>query len=437
MDHSLQRRCRLALVVALAFGLGAGATIDLYKAQSSRRISIKTDLRIYPEPAPPPLPRAGGKFTDETFGSEIMRVTDESGGGSSGTSYSYWPTFNCNNTRILVMHDGSPSGEVYDFDPVRFTLGAKRTISSLRRGHVLRGEDAIWSAHDPDILFAHTDFGAQLWAYNVATNSFKLIGDLSRRLKPNESLFQMSKSENDDVFAFTRRGPPEGYAFLGYIVYRVATDTVLRQGFSVIDECQVDKSGRYLYIQTGLQGIGQVYGRVLNIETGEMTDLQDAAPDQAPGHEDAGAGTVIGNSHYINVLTKRSYASPHNFTTVFNFKDSWYNPMHTSMLAINEDWVLFSFYGTAAGGVYADLFKREIVQIKTDGSQQVRRLLHHHSVYQSYYDTPRANISRDGQYIAFTSNWGGRNRRDLFIARIEPAPDIRPQTRPRKAGSSR
>src|SRR5205807_6233641 len=216
---------------------------------------------------------------------------------------------------------------------------------------------------------------------------------------------QMSKSDDDDVFAATVRAGDPSWAFLGYIAYRASTNTVLQQDATVIDECQVDKTGRWLYIQTALQGIGQIYGRVLDLQTGAITDLLDPAPDHAPGHADAGAGFVIGSSHYINALTKRDYATPHTFTTVFDFKDSWYNPNHTSMLATNENWVMFSFYGTAAGGVYAGLFKNEIVQIKTDGSQQVRRLAHHHSVFNSYYDTPRANISRDGRFIAFSSNW--------------------------------
>src|SRR2546423_1367869 len=157
----LQNRARLALVTALTLALGAGAGIGFNKAQT-RRGSIKTDLAVYAEPPAPPLPAAGGKFLDPIFGTEIMRVTDEAGGGNAGTSYSYWPTFNCDSTRILVQRDGSTTGEIYDFDPVAFTLGAKHAIQNLPGGHVIRGEDAIWSARDPAILFAHTDLGTTL-----------------------------------------------------------------------------------------------------------------------------------------------------------------------------------------------------------------------------------------------------------------------------------
>ncbi|HEX8560188.1 MAG TPA: hypothetical protein VF668_18975, partial [Pyrinomonadaceae bacterium] len=81
--------------------------------------------------------------------------------------------------------------------------------------------------------------------------------------------------------------------------------------------------------------------------------------------------------------------------------------------------------------------------VKTDGSGQFRRLLQHRSKAQDYWAMPRANISYDGRFAAFTSNWGGSSRTDLFIARIDPppadtrqppaAPAGRPQRRPRRA----
>jgi len=42
--------------------------------------SIKTDRGVYTEPPLPKLPKAGGTFVDPTFGTAIMRVTDEADG---------------------------------------------------------------------------------------------------------------------------------------------------------------------------------------------------------------------------------------------------------------------------------------------------------------------------------------------------------------------
>src|SRR5258706_8212145 len=85
----------------------------------------------------------------------------------------------------------------------------------------------------------------------------------------------------------------------------------------------------------------------------------------------------------------------------------------------------------------------EVMQYATDGSQRIRRLFHHHSIIDNltntsgYWAIPKPTISRDGRFIAFTSNWGKSGRYDLFIAKIDPAPRISglTQTRPRAASS--
>jgi hypothetical protein len=115
-----------------------------------------------------------------------------------------------------------------------------------------------------------------------------------------------------------------------------------------------------------------------------------------------------------------------------NFGNDWGNDFHVSMLADDESWALVSFFGSAVPGV----LQREIVLVATDGSGRVRRLAHHRSVFRDYLDTPRANISRDGRFVAFTSNWGGTARRDLFVLRVPPqtaAATPAPTTRPRRA----
>ncbi len=65
-------------------------------------------------------------------------------------------------------------------------------------------------------------------------------------------------------------------------------------------------------------------------------------------------------------------------------------------------------------------FHDELYQVATDGSLAVRRYAHHFSVYDDdYYASPRADISRDGRFAAFTSNWGvAGGRKDVFILKL-------------------
>jgi hypothetical protein len=300
-------------------------------------------------------------------------------------------------------------------------------------GAALSAEDAIWSATEPDILYGHT--GAKIWAYNVATQTSALVSDLTGRLPAGHYLTQMSMSRDNDVFAFTRKTAT--YQMAGYLVYRRSTNAIIYQAnVTSLDEVQLDKSGRYLVIKTGEQGAGKIEVRVKDLETGSLTDLRDDAPDYAPGHSDNGTGTVVGADSWRAYLTIRPLSAPRNLATAYDLSaEQEYGSYHVSMLADNESWALLSFDGRTANGV----FQNELVQISTDGTQRVRRLLHHHSVYRDYYDSSRANISRDGRFVAFTSNWGVRGgRRDLFVARIEPPPPpvAVPQIRQRRVGAN-
>lgn len=67
-------------------------------------------------------------------------------------------------------------------------------------------------------------------------------------------------------------------------------------------------------------------------------------------------------------------------------------------------------------------FHGEIFLVKTDGSGQVYRFVHHRSQLVTYYDSNFGNISRDGKFVAYASNWGGSGRHDLFIAHIPSSP---------------
>ena len=64
------------------------------------------------------------------------------------------------------------------------------------------------------------------------------------------------------------------------------------------------------------------------------------------------------------------------------------------------------------------VFRDELIQIAIDGSKRIRRIAHLHSAYRDYWDQPRANVSRDGKFAVFTSNWGSSTRRDVFIVKL-------------------
>jgi len=407
------RRLGYALVGLLLAGLVVGI---VWTQEQPAAPGVKTDRGVYPPPPAPALPKAGGTFVDPGFGTELLRVTDEADGKENNNAYSYWPSFSKDSTRFFIWSGGQPT--LYRFDPQAFSILGKEPLFPHKppSGYEPRWEDAIWSGQDPQVLFCHQ--ALNLWSYNVATKEYKLVKEFSKELPPGH-LAQMSKSLDDNVFGFSRQDPK--WNLVGYLVWRRDTDAiVLREDTTLLDEIQVDKSGKFCVIKSNQQGKGVIQARVADLDTGKIENLIDNEPDFAPGHSDNGQGIVIGADNWQNRLTFRRLATPHQFHTVLDLKSDWSQDGHISMLADDESWVLVSFYvgnNLPSSGV----FKNEIVQVATDGSQRVRRLAHHRSAFQgAYRNSPRADISRDGRFVVFTSNWEGTGQRDVFVLKVPP-----------------
>ena len=383
--------------------------------------SPKVDKGVYaPSPAPL-LPAAGGTFRDPDFGTQILRLTDAADGSTNHVAYSYWPTFNKDSTYLHISRSGTPT--LYQFDPDSFQvvskgpLFTKNTPIGTRPGW----EDSIWSATDPNVLYAHE--GPRLWAWNVATKTYTLVKDFTSVLPAGEGLGQMSRSMDDNVFAFSRKLYQSPWSVTGYAAWQRDTNTMLASALTTsLDEVQVDKSGRYMTIKTGA---GSVDVLVKDFLTGTLAGLTDGSPDYSPGHSDNGSGIVVGADNWTNRYTGRSLANPHSVYTVLSFGSDWSQASHVSMLADGDQWALLSMTtgnAHASNGIYKD----EILMVATDGSQRVIRLAHHRTDYRAtgnYWDLPLANISRDGRFVAYTSNWGNSGREDVYILRVPPAGD--------------
>lgn len=393
---------------------------------------LKTDKGIYAEPPLPMLPQAGGTLTDPTFGTTILRVTDERDGVSCTNAYSYWPSLNCDNTRLFYMRDGE--GTICDFDAANMQISNKRPlwIKPLPGGGQLNTEDAIWGGAGPDIIYGHA--GMKVWGYNVKTGDYNLVVDLTGKVGGAANLQQMTKSLDDRAFGFNiTLGDSGGWQRVGYITWRKRTDGVADLFVRItsdIDEVQLDKTGQYLVVLTGKQGAGVIETRVVNLDTRAVTDLTDDGPDFAPGHKDCGRGTVTGEDNWRNGVTFRRLDSPHQHITILNSGNDWSQGRHISTLADDESMALISAYIVPSNRPAAGPFHNELFMVSTDGKESVRRICHHRSTLFQYWDSPRADISRDGRFAVFTSDWGSTARRDVFVVRIPPVASTPPPPAP-------
>jgi hypothetical protein len=421
------------------FPLGSGPVIQ---AQDERRGSLRV---VYPKPQLPRLPRAGGKFTDPTFGTEIMRATDERDDAMGlSTYYSHWPTFNRDNTYILVKKGLNGNALIKSFDSANFSVGAgghqPGPVNIPGKGTVsIEFESAIWHPSDPNLIYcfpAYYDGGMRLYTYNVATRRYMLVKDFSSLGGPNDYLHQMSMSADGDVFAWsqTRAGSKENP--IAYIVWRKSTDKVLyhTKTAGIVNEVRLDKSGQYLAIGYNGTQPDKTRGAYLTLSTGQIETIKWTPEDSPTGHGDLGTGFSAGWDNWASGINRRWLNRVHSPQLVFRFQDAkgvvdWTNDFHGSLLADNEDWITIGTYDDPAITLpETGIFEDEIMQVALDGSGRFRRICQTRSSIDNkteatgYWAMPKPTISKDGRFIAFTSNWEKSGRFDVFIARITPAP---------------
>ncbi|HEX7318510.1 MAG TPA: hypothetical protein VF297_31675, partial [Pyrinomonadaceae bacterium] len=362
------------------------------------RAGVKTDKRVYREPPLPALPAAGGKYIDAVFGTTIMRVTDERDcpAPGCGTWYSHWPTFNADNTLLLIRRGVSGDAIIKRFDPSRFELGAtvRAQAPTLPKGVTLEWQGATWSATDPDLVYVHVNgyskdypsTGMKLYSYRVSSGAFKLLKDFAPEVAPGKPdfLFEMHVDAQDNVFTFMHKRTGGGGEPLSFIVWSRKQDKVLADvpnDFGV-NACYPDKTGRYVAFMLNGTTAGRPRVRILDLQTGRWETLLWNAADDPPTHGDVGRGFMVGRSPWTGGISRRSLSDVHRKSYLFDMKDEkgvtdWSNDQHMTLYAENEDWVLVGTYddpGEPSGETGA--FEDEVMQVATDGSGRVRRLLH-------------------------------------------------------------
>jgi len=241
--------CAVVLLAAVQTGNTSSAQSAAKTAIRDR--GIRTDRRVYSKPPLPQLPRAGGKVVDPVFGTEILRVTDEADGPAPGlgTYYSHWPTFNANNTRLLIRKGHTGDAILKTFDPVNYAIGAGREILPYHhpQGFGLSWESSIWSHSHPEVLYTFANDlkgGMRLYAYNVARKEFRLLKNFSllSRGRP-DYLHQMNMSADDDVFSWSRMRKDHSGP-IAFLVWRRSTDKVLFETKSTLTRADIGSTFR-------------------------------------------------------------------------------------------------------------------------------------------------------------------------------------------------
>jgi hypothetical protein len=404
------------------------STVLIFFTIQSQVLAICDPFAISPCPPPatPTLPAAGGTFIDPAFGTEIMRVTDRNDGDYNYHIYTFWSPFNADSTRFLVLK-GPTSNDyyLYSLDSGDFTQQSLGNLwpnpitsnNSLQHG-------VKWSPTNPNKIYGIGRSGQvqKLFEYDINTKSLSLIKDFSGLLPTADSLSYLSVSNNGNIFSFILGSANVGSVAVAYDRNLNTIFTYdMQANFSVnVHSILLDHSGKFAWMTPYSQGQSALGKYVWDIQLGMATHIPDDAISRGHGHVCNGEKIFYQRDAYESGFTLKRYAyEPLSWTHLEpRFEDC-------SGTSVDGE----SIIGTGVFGAPPyKAYEGEIYKIFTDGSNRVRRLAHHRSVYQagngfpSYWTQPRATYSFDGKFVMYESNWEGGTALDVFILKVPSDP---------------
>jgi hypothetical protein len=122
------------------------------------------------------------------------------------------------------------------------------------------------------------------------------VFDITARFGTNRTVFQTHSSNDDKVHSATLQVTNTG-KYLGCFVYSERTGKYTyfpKQG--TLDECQIDKCGRYLMILQNIDNRYDMENVFVDLQTGAKTVVYDQ--NGALGHHDMGYGYAVGMDNW-------------------------------------------------------------------------------------------------------------------------------------------
>jgi hypothetical protein len=459
---------RMLLAVALAVGLVQAAAPSSYEAVHDRGTRTK--------PALVRLGAAGFSFNDPVFGSRLWRVTDErTRPDAVGRSYrtpsaTHQNAWSADASRFYVVStDGTILPFAFDADTGRFSrLTALRfylepQFSYLDGSRIYGSVNTSGSTlHTIDQYDFDTGAYTRLLDLEALVPDLRgtYVGGITSSGGPVERIAAFFGGSSQDrhhyVVVFDRADPAK----------RLLLDTSGSRlgGFRLkkplgfhLHHAAIDRSGRYVALYPSGADLAaprkaaQVY--VWDTTTGVITPLFETDA-RAAGHDALGYGIAV-NQDCCTTTTWdaaqwqiRSLAAPlvtrDLIAPVIEPKEvsladhpTWNNARPDALVPF-----ITATYRYGSPAAEWRTWDDEILAVQTDnkgGGAEVWRLAHHRSDVRNddspdrigFWYTPRPNVSRDGRWVLFTSNWektlgqdpagpaGERARQDVFLLRLD------------------
>jgi hypothetical protein len=443
----VHRAVRVAVFATIAFysprpllaqsGSDAGSTtfpggfIEKSNSTSVRPLMTSTQIQSL-------LPARGVFVFPPPYNTQGVRITNGTDCGGSdcveSVGYSYWNNLNNSagsDTMLIFLSlsrargGGGPTLFSYNkvTDEVRNMGPLFDTANALSWS---AGEGWYFSSTLPTALYINS--GTSLLRYDVLSHQTQTVFDAAPGYGSDKYIWQVHSSGDDRVHSATLRSSAT-YEMLGCLAYREDT----RQ-FSYfpkrgdLDECQIDKSGRWLVIKENVDGLYGEDNRVIDLQTGVETVQLDQ--NGAAGHSDNGYGTLVYSDNWHSlpgaIRVFEFGTDPLRSPLVYHSMD-WAvaAPGHVSYSNAKPGTPLAQQYacGTGANRINSNR-ANEVICFRLDTSLDVlvvapimTNLDASGGGSDVYAKLPKGNLDPTGKYLIWTSNMGTA-RQDAFVVKV-------------------
>jgi hypothetical protein len=391
---------------------------------------------------------ARGLFTfPAPYNTTAFRLTNATDCGGADcvkpVGYSYWNRINNHvgsETMLIFLTLNRNRGGA---GPTLFSVN-KRTGETRNLGPLFpatsslsweTGEGWYFSRTRPYTLYLNQ--GPRLLRYDVNTRTLTTVFDVTGQFGSNRYIWQVHSSNDDRVHSATLRASAT-YAMLGCVVYR---EDVQQWYYAAaagdFDECQVDKSGRWLVIKENVDGRNGEDNRIIDLQAGSERVLLDE--NGAGGHSDQGFGTMVAADNYsptpgavrawrfeLDVQGGEPVATVAGQGTLVYRLTSWNASVgHIAFGNARADLPLDQQIACNSSATRQLLPRvNEIVCYRLDGSLQTLvvapNLVNLDAAgggSDDYSKMPKGNLDVTGDYFVWTAN-AGSGRLDAYVVRV-------------------
>ncbi len=407
------------------------------------------DTEYRPKPDLPKLGPAGFRFDDPAFGCPILRVSDDKtmeGRAIVTPATGFSNPWNADSTLFCVLADGAVNVP-YHFDPNTMTAWRIKDLPALPD----IANEVTFSRHDANICFGKDRRQKAIVRFDFSTRQSTVLVDLAKLTGLEVGYLGTLSVSDDDVLALIFGGPAQDaspYALLYDL--KTGKHRLWNTKEGMVDGKAVENAPKFTQ-HSGLIDLGGRYFVTLGpgvqgpIVWDSKTDRIYPVTAQKDGHYALGFGHMINDPHNWAWRSLEPNSVNRSQTLTQHPKDEPYFAYdgHQSWNNARAD-----AHYPALGSTYHPHERQdakcawgdEVIAVATDGSGTVWRFAHHRSTVHArgdvpaenmgigynFWDCPRGNVSTDGQFYMFTSNWEettgtdrqGRFRQDVFVVRL-------------------